>query len=331
MDPTSHVQQLVVTLRYADITAPGAPAAVPDEQAVSDDLAAAEEASLRMKGAVAHTISRIGPSLGRLGSRAQTMVALLAKRAIASREQGSVGRRTTALPPGGGLRASGRHVVRGDASSPPAGEILPPPTLRTNKSRAVVGGAVMAAAIIVALLMKKPQKEAAVAALPVAAASASAQAPEAAQSASAGVAAVAPAVPPPASDSVATSQSPGSPDATADEIAESQAAHKKHIRVTPFGNGPVHHGNVLRIKMDGPIESIEGASQAMGFTVKLPGRKSLEAAAPLAARDSRIAAIKVANENAGADLTLTFKDGVPNYQVSARGDTLVIALAPVGA
>ncbi|HZU82108.1 MAG TPA: hypothetical protein VE987_04290, partial [Polyangiaceae bacterium] len=68
-----------------------------------------------------------------------------------------------------------------------------------------------------------------------------------------------------------------------------------------------------------------------GFTVKLPGRKSLEAAAPLAARDSRIAAIKVTNEPSGAELTVTFRDGVPNYHVSARGDTLLIALAPAGA
>jgi hypothetical protein len=102
------------------------------------------------------------------------------------------------------------------------------------------------------------------------------------------------------------------------------------MHVAPFGNGPVHHGNVLRLKMDSPIESIEGAQQPTGFTVKIPGRKAVEAAAPLAARDSRIAAIKVANEGAGAELSVTFKDGVPNYQVSARGDMLVIALAPVG-
>ncbi len=82
--------------------------------------------------------------------------------------------------------------------------------------------------------------------------------------------------------------------------------------------------------MDGPVEAIEGAQQPMGFTVKLPGRKSLEAAGPLAARDSRIAAIKVSNELTGAELNVTFKDGVPNYQVSAKGETLVIALAPVG-
>jgi hypothetical protein len=82
--------------------------------------------------------------------------------------------------------------------------------------------------------------------------------------------------------------------------------------------------------MDGPIESIEGAQEPTGFAVKIPGRHAAEAAAPLAARDSRIAAIKVSNGPAGAELVVTFKDGVPNYKVSAKGETLVIGLAPEG-
>jgi hypothetical protein len=121
--------------------------------------------------------------------------------------------------------------------------------------------------------------------------------------------------------------------ASSDEPAanSSTSAHRKHMKVAPFGNGPVHHGNVMHLKMDGPIEAIEGAQQPTGFAIKVPGRKSLEAAGPLAARDSRIAAIKISNDPAGAELTVAFKDGVPNYQVSAHGDTLAIALAPVGA
>jgi hypothetical protein len=120
--------------------------------------------------------------------------------------------------------------------------------------------------------------------------------------------------------------------AGADDDSDGQSrAHKKRIRVAPFGNGPVHHGTILHLKMDGPIEAIEGAQQPTGFAVKVPGRKSLEAAGPLAARDARIAAIKVSNDAAGADLTVAFKDGVPNYQVSAHGDTLVISLATPGA
>ncbi len=90
------------------------------------------------------------------------------------------------------------------------------------------------------------------------------------------------------------------------------------------------HGNVLRIKMDGEIEKIEGDGQPTGFTVVIPGRRSLEPAAPLAARDSRIASIRVTNDGSGAELTVAFKDGVPNYLVRAKGEVLEIVLAPTG-
>jgi hypothetical protein len=113
-----------------------------------------------------------------------------------------------------------------------------------------------------------------------------------------------------------------------DEGTETHAHHRP--RVAPFSNGAVSHGNVLRIKMDGEIEKIEGDGQPTGFTVVIPGRRSLEPAAPLAARDARIASIRVTNDGTGAELTLAFKDGVPNYLVRAKGDVLEIVLAPAG-
>ena len=101
----------------------------------------------------------------------------------------------------------------------------------------------------------------------------------------------------------------------------------KKFKVAPFTNGAVSRGNVLRLKMDGPIEKIQGAPQPTGFTVVIPKRKSEEAAAPLAARDGRIAGINVANNPTGAELTISFKDGVPNYMVRAKGNYLEIVLA----
>jgi hypothetical protein len=138
-----------------------------------------------------------------------------------------------------------------------------------------------------------------------------------------------PALPPP---SMAAPPPPmemgsGSPLASNDK---GDKADKKGGKIAPFGNGPVSHGNLLKLKMDGPIEAIQGAAQPTGFTVKLPNRKSIEAAGPLASRDSRIASIKVTNDGAGAELTVTFKDGVPNYQVKAHGDTLEMHLAKPG-
>jgi hypothetical protein len=382
VDPASHVPQLVVTLRYADVdvevdTGDGASgvaeraeraagahgadgtqgrARVPSsarndaapaaEARRADDLAAVEDASLKMKGTLAHNIGRLGPALERFASQAWTTVALLAKRRR-ERAGGDDGapRRTTAPAPGGGLHTSGRRVVRGEASggdeSPPAAA----PRLKLTKRRAAVVSAVMISAVLGAIAIKKSHHEVSPegATAPGAASAAASVAAVAASPASATGAvppqstAAAPAYPPapaldPGSSFGAMSAPTGAMSSLDDESASSShGSHKKRVRVAPFGNGPVHHGNILHLQMDGPIESLEGAQQPTGFAVKIPGRKSLEAAGPLASRDGRIAAMKVSNDAGGAELTVTFRDGVPNYQVSARGDTLVIALAPAGA
>jgi hypothetical protein len=351
VDPESRIPQLVVTLRYADSTDPAPSADLSPERrpaskeaydesasasapARADDLKAVQDASVMMKGAVAHNIARIGPAIERLAQRAKTTLGLLAKRRkIKASDEASAARRTTAPPPGGGLHAAGRRVVRGESN--PA--IAPPPAtqkLALTKRNAAVASAVMIAAILGALALKKAHHDGS-AAQAAAAASASALA---ANAPPAQVAPLLPAPIPSAAPAAAPADSTQGPSAfpapgpLADNDSDSapKPSHKKHAHPTPFANGPVHHGNVLHLKMDGAIEAIEGAQQPTGFTVKLPGRKSLEAAGPLAARDARIATIKVSNESSGAELVLTFKDGVPNYQVSGRGDTLVIAIAPVG-
>jgi hypothetical protein len=327
VDPASRIPQLVVTLRYADVPA-RAEAARPSVRSsrtasMSDDLAAVEEASAKMKGAFAHNLTRVGPALERFAERTKTMVALLAKRRLADR---SPLRRTTAPPPGGGLHATGRRVVRGEAASLHGDDNAAEPNAGTGRRKVALAGAVMLAAVLGAMVIKRSHNEPAQgAAAGTPSASASATVAQVASPATSAIAAAA--SPTSAPGPLATSAVGASGDLS---DAPTKSEHKRHARVTPFGNGPVHHGNVLRLKMDDPIESIEGAQQPTGFVVKIPGRKALEAAAPLAARDSRIAAIKVANGAAGAELTVAFKDGVPNYQVSARGDTLVISLAPAG-
>ncbi len=331
VDPASQVPQLVVTLRYADVNAPvpaeappaGRGWAAPPNASGADDLAAVEEASAKMKGALARNLTRVGPAVERLAERAKTMVTLLAKK---GEKDPSPVRRTTAPPPGGALHATGRRVVRGEEGSPSMPDAADAMAAKasTTKRKAAIASAVMLAAIIGAIAIKKSHHDA----------SADAAAPAGSGATATDVAASASASPPPAAPQPIDTPSPQPAAApsplAADDSDSSLHAHKKHLHVAPFGNGPVHHGNVLRLKMDSPIEAIEGAQQPTGFTVKIPGRKAVEAAAPLAARDSRIAAIKVANEGAGAELSVTFKDGVPNYQVSARGDNLVIALAPAG-
>ncbi len=345
IDPESRVPQLVVTLRYADAepSAPVVPAstrqAAEGEEAApvaspSDDHAGLEDAARTMKGGFARAAAQIGPALARLANQAKTTVALLAQRGRDPVGAGPSPRRTTAPPPGGGLHTSGRRVVRGEAGPSPADAVRPRGLFTKRKAAAMAGG-VMVAAVLGALVLKSTHHEGA---------------PKTADTVASEV--IPPSAPPTASAAIAAASSatqaaPGLPAAepapapgglesqvvASDDGADlaSKAAHKKQVHVAPFGNGPVRHGNVIQLKMDGPIESLEGAQQPTGFAVKIPGRKSLEAAGPLAARDSRIAAMKVTNDAAGAQLTVVFKDGVPNYRVSAHGETLVIALASPGA
>jgi hypothetical protein len=279
-----------------------------------------------MKSAFARNVARVGPAIERLASRAKTTIALLAKRGLSKGGELAAPRRTTAPPPGGGLHAEGKRVVRGEPSMPIIEGV--PRSFVMTKRKAAVAGAVMITAIVGAIVIKKMNHEDKADAAATGAATATTAAP--AQTAAAT---------PPGVSPLAGGADTAVPFAPQSQSMESMASadddtdrperpeHKKHARVTPFGNGAVHHPNVLHLKMDGPIESIEGAQQPTGFTVKIPGRKSLEAAGPLSARDERIAAIKVSNETAGAELTVSFKDGVPNYLVSAKGDVLVISLA----
>lgn len=347
IDPSSNVPQLVVTLRYGEGEIAGesidveVPAGRPSK---GDDLAAVEQASAQMKGAVARQMASIGPAVERLAQRAKTTIALLAKNAANGKTKADRGddaaapRRTTAPAPGGGLHAAGKRVVRGEAAS--AAEVpVATPRVQLTKRNAAIAGAVMTAAILGAIALKKTHKDgppdatvtaaAEGSAAPVASALATA-APEPSNlpASTAAAATASPFAFPPSNAATASQDSIANADD--DDDTASHPEHHKHVHVTPFGNGPVHHGNVLRLKMDGPIDAIEGAQQPTGFAVKIPGHKSLEAAGPLAARDSRIAAIKVSNDAAGAELTVAFKDGVPNYRVSAHGDTLVISLQPQG-
>ncbi len=338
VDPASHVPQLVVTLRYADAAAAApSPAVAAPRPSKADDLAAVEEAGAQMKGAVARNIARIGPAMERLAQRAKTTIALLAARASqrSAADDVAMPRRTTAPAPGGGLHATGKRVIRGEASSM-TNEVPPAARTKLTKRNAAIASAVMIAAILGAIALKKthhePAADAGASSSPEGSAALAATAAPATPPMITAATEMTPPAPQPLASPFPPVAPPADPVASNDDPVDEPAhpEHHKHVKVTPFGNGPVHHGNILRLKMDGPIEAIEGAQQPTGFTVKVPGHKSLEPAGPLASRDSRIAAIKVENAGAGAELTVAFKDGVPNYQVRAAGDALVIALAPAG-
>ena len=306
---------------HASAEAQAAPAS---PQPVAPEDPSLEEMSGKMRGALSRGAAKVGPAFAAMMTRAKVTMALLAaKRNGGTKDDVAVPfRRTTAPPPGGALHASGRKVVRSEPELDLAKEEPPMRKFPITKRRAIVGGAVGVAVLLAFVALKKPAPQAPLANAPP---------PET-------VATSVPLTPapltPPGSDGLTpTLTSPLSPpdpmslSPAAKDDKEAKAPKKK---VASFGNGPVAHGNTLHLKMDGAIEKLEGASQPNGFTVVIPTRRSLEAAGPLAARDSRIASIHVSNEANGAELTVAFKDGVPNYQVRAHGDTLEIALAPIG-
>lgn len=309
-----------------DMDAP-APRSAVAKAAVAVDADAVDEDSKKLKSAFARGAAKVTPALQDWAKRAKTTVALLAARVAAKR--GGTGddveiplRRTTAPAPGGGLHAAGRKVIRGEASERISLIEEPPMKPRfgvaITKKRAVVGASIGLATILCIVAMRKPAPAPVAATPPPAETSAVAAAP-AALPAAPSPGAGAPAMPPGMNDPLANAA-----------MGMDPSMGGKPGKVTPFGNGPVAHGNVLKIKMDGPVFRIQGASQPSGFTVVIPGRKSIDAAGPLASKDPRIAAIRVSNETAGAELTVTFKDGVPNYQVKAHGDTLEMHLAKAG-
>jgi hypothetical protein len=370
-DPSSHIPQLVVTLRYdeeaAEAASPprreaaesldglsasssahaeeakestpdpavidqsGAPEEVVDMPAVaatqqSEDIDALRKASGEMKGAIARGASRVGPALTAFARRARTALALLAARRMRDTDETAIPlRRITSPPPGGGLHAAGRRVVRRDSAAD-AREVAAPRS--TMMRRKVVGGAVVATAAvisIVAMHRSTPPTSAAIA-TPEQPAAAAAP-PPAAPAAQAPLNAGPLPTPPPSPVNGAALATPPAADVE-DGAGASDKHHKVHV--APFGSGAVAHANVIRLKMDGVIEKLEGANTPTGFSVRVPNRRSLEAAAPLAARDGRIASMHVSNEANGAELNVTFKDGVPNFQVRAHADALEILLAPAG-
>jgi len=353
VDAGSHVPQLVVTLSYADATmrdVAADPSSASETAARSEDSfhgSSAERASRTLAGSTSRVVERMRDSIAGFARSATTTVVLLARRArrASSADVERSPRRTTAPAPSGGLHTEGRRVLRSQVGEDVGGDDLAGSSERRavlQRRALVVGAAVLALTAVSAAALKATRHDSA---RDTAASARSAESvAEASGAPSPSSVAAASSVLPSASPMAANSASsaarfaplppPGSTvDGTlaASDDDSARSTHKKHAHVTPFANGSVHHGNTLRLRMDGPIESIEGSPQANGFTVKIAGRRSLEAAAPLAARDSRIASMKVTNEASGADLFVSFRDTVPNYRVSAHGDMLVLTLAPPGA
>lgn len=281
-----------------------------NEQEVLDE-------SNQLKSSFARRAANVTPALLSWAKRAKIAAALLAARA--RRRDGSGDdievppRRTTAPAPGGGLHTAGRKVVRGSIPDDSFHE-KPQPKLgrfTITKKRAAVLGSVGIAIVVVFIALRKPAPEPAIAVAP---------APEPVLATAAPTEGVTPSLP--------AASKPVVP--PLDPLAAPLPGQPMRVagKATPFTNGSVGtHPAVIKIKMDGPIEAIQGAAQPTGFTIVIPNRKSIEPTESLSEKDARISTISVSNEAGGAEFSVTFKDGVPNYIVRSRGDVLEMVLA----
>jgi hypothetical protein len=292
------------------------PAAAAAVQAAEDE----QSSPNKFKQAMA----KVTPVISGWANRAKVAAALIAAKARRSEATGQdveiPVRRTTAPAPGGGLHAEGRRVIRGATLGSIQEERFEDgddakPKRKLTKKKAAIAGTVGIAAILVFFAVKKPAPAEPLATAPPADSAANAS--------------TAPAAPPPTTPAATTlTPTPPPSDPLAAQALTPKATTGKPGKVTPFTNGPVGaHPNTIKIKMDGPIEAIQGATQPAGFTIVLPNRKAADPASALADKDPRLAGLNVSNEASGAELTVTFKDGVPNYLVRAKGDTLELVLA----
>jgi hypothetical protein len=320
IDPSSKTPHLVISLVYTgdskatpatDLTDPTPQKPVD----VEPDWLAHAKASLE----------KVKPLVGTIGTRVRTFTKAMSERPERKAEAAAAIEpklRTTAPPPNGALRAEGKRVFRNEEAAPTAisGAIARLPVGR----KGLAAAAAMTGLLLVgslALRSADPAPEAAP--VEVAAQAPAAPAPADPMAGATGAAA-------PVAANVATPAAPMGAPTAVEPAAGMVMAEAPHHEPSIFGNPDVRRGNVLRLRLDGPVDRILGASEPTGFTVVVPGRKSVEVASPLAEKDERIASIRVTNVASGAELSVVFKDGVPKYLVRGHGDELEIVLANKG-
>ncbi|WP_437818504.1 PilZ domain-containing protein [Sorangium sp. So ce1078] len=355
--PASAQDAAPASAREASEEAGAAPAADAQPSRLRD---VGEKAAMAGK-AVA---GKIAPAIAGAGARAATAMAGMVARIKARRAARAAGegdgskeggpRRKTAPPPAGALKSGGRRLVREEADEA-AGEGTEPP--RFNKKAAAAGSFLGLAAVLVVFGAARllglsggdappagaAETAAGAPALPASsgapalpAAAATAAAPGGVLTANVplfGATPLSTTEPVPPTPPADPSAEAGDPLARAASVPggpgeddEAEADEDEQEGPKEWGQGSVRNPTVLKLKMDGPIEELNGAAGAMGFTVSLPDRRALSSGSGLARKDKRIASVRVVNTPHGAEITLQFKDGVPAYKAKARGDRLEIAL-----
>jgi hypothetical protein len=343
----------------ARVTAPSTGEAA--DQRTPEEIELARMMRSKLSIAAADTMVKMAG----LGVRAKAALGAALTNAVQRSRQGREAvapRRKTSPPPGGALHATGKRVVREGAEGQDGPREDDEKRVKgSRKALVAAGGATGLLAISVVALLSRggsapPGAERPTEATAAPAPAQTAQGSESATSPNGAIEAKVPLFGP---TMVATAESaaPGAPASlataamspinrtlafggaatygteSADRKLDSErrgdaddAKSKARGKAAPFGHGKVEHPMVLRIKTDGTISDLYGVRSAGGFTLTMPGRRTLDSGPTLAARDPRIASVRVANNAKGSEVVFQFKGGVPPYLVNASGRDLQLSL-----
>ena len=349
IDPNTQVPQLVVAMRYDDVedTSSAMKDSAPETKASSEENRENDSEPTAAKKATTAILAKsalVGPAMMAWMSKASgTATTWWKNRSAGKSDAKTPARRTTAAAPqsslsGGGAPARKMRSQSSHASTANAAEMedvnaeaTPLAFATKHKRRIAIGAVAITAGILGYAALHKitpttataeatttavalePSPSPMVSAQTLPARPAGMNAPIAMQQPIQGL----PALGNPSQAAPIAAMNPG---------AEEPAPITPVGKPMPFGHGNVTGGKVLKFKMDGNIGRIQGASQPTGFTVVIPQRKSLTSGPAAMKQDKRIAQMKVANDPGGAEVNVTFKDGVPPYLVRANKDVLEVVL-----
>ena len=273
-----------------------------------------------------------------------------ARKQAQSKDKGP--KRRTAPPPSGALRSDGKRLVRETkAAKAEAAEEAPPPP-KNDRKRTVFSGMVGLMAVLAIYFVSSHFAAPDVEADPAVAEAVDDEAPTRAAAGAPAAAAVAPVAPVGQAGEIPTAEVPlfgatplsttevvpvpPAPGETAAEEDESEGDDGGEGEAEPsadfgklvkeWGVGDVIEPNVLRLKMDGRIDGLVGKETPTGFTIIVPGHKSIPSAAGFKRRDKRLDEVKVVNYPDRVEITLLFRKDVPAFVARAKGKRLVIEL-----
>ncbi len=306
-------------------------------------------------GALAKTV---GPKLASASSSARKVLGSLLETVKKKRDERVAGpsskvKRTTAPPPSGALMSDGRRLFRQTRTVEPEAEGFGADVPPTNAKRKAIVASVLGVLAVLAVYVFATHASGKTAGDPTAVAAALSSAPQndvaAAEAPVPGGGVATANVPlfgatplsttepvptPPNLEALAAAAEPGdappgeapaagSPEEPGAEAAGPAPSSNTALR-KDWGIGQVHDPVSLKLTMDGDVTGFTGSEGATGFTLVVPGRKSVSSASGLARKDKRIESLNVINYPDRAEITVHFKGEVPSYAVKASGNRVSI-------